>query len=89
MAYVLIQHLAAAHESMLPEILSSFAKIPVLEIVDDIYLQPDHVFIIPENKTVSASDGLLKLAPREKKASPYLPIDIFLGHLQKCIKVLQ
>ncbi len=76
-AYVLIQHLAPAHESMLPELLSRVTKIPVHEITDDINLAPDNIYIIPENKIVTASEGVLKLSPREGGNKPNLPIDIF------------
>lgn len=49
MAYVLVQHLDPAHESILPEILQRVTKIPVLEITDDIHLAPDHIYVIPPN----------------------------------------
>jgi two-component system, chemotaxis family, CheB/CheR fusion protein len=76
MAYVLVQHLYASHESILPEILSRYTNIPVFEITDDIHLAPNRIYVIPENKIVTSSDGVLKLSPREKK-SRNAAIDIF------------
>ena len=76
MAYVLVQHLYAAHESILPEILSRYTKIPVMEITDDIHLAPNHIYVIPENKILTSIDGVLKLSAREKE-SRNAAIDIF------------
>ena len=76
MAYVLVQHLYAAHESILPEILSRYTNIPVLEITDDIHLVPNHIYVIPENKILTSIDGVLKLSAREKE-SRNAAIDIF------------
>ncbi|MEO9257409.1 MAG: chemotaxis protein CheB, partial [Crocinitomicaceae bacterium] len=64
MAYVLVQHLDPTHESILPEILSRVTKIPVHEITDDIHLAPDHIYVIPENKILTSTDGILNLTPR-------------------------
>ena len=50
MAYVLVQHLDPNHESLLPEILQKVTPIPVLEITDDIKVQPDHFTLYPAIK---------------------------------------
>ena len=63
MAYVLVQHLDPNHESLLPEILQKVTNIPVLEIADDIKVIPDHIYVIPSNKMLVATDGVLLLAP--------------------------
>ncbi|MEO6131819.1 MAG: chemotaxis protein CheB, partial [Saprospiraceae bacterium] len=80
MAYVLVQHLDPTHESMLPEILSRVTKIPVYEITDDIHLAPDHIYILPANKMLSSTDGVLKLTTREKKIQNKA-IDVFFTSL--------
>ena len=58
MAFVLVQHLDPKHESMLPELLQKVTSIPVLEISDDIKVQPNHIYIIPSNKMLVANDGV-------------------------------
>ena len=68
MAFVLVQHLDPNHESLLPEILQRVTKIPVLEITDDIKVLPDHIYVIPSNKMMVATDGVLLLAPRPAKS---------------------
>ena len=86
MAYVLVQHLDPFHESILPEILQKVTKIPVLEITDDIHLAPDHIYIIPSNKMLTSTDGVLKLSDREKKIN--LAVDVFFTSLAEVHKEL-
>jgi two-component system CheB/CheR fusion protein len=80
MAYVLVQHLDPSHESILPDILSRVTKLPVNEITEDIHLAPDHVYVIPANKTLTSIDGVLKLTPRDGKIKN-LAIDVFFTSL--------
>ncbi len=87
MAYVLVQHLDPTHESVLPDILSRFTKIPVHEITEDIHLAPDHIYIIPSNKILTSTDGVLKLSPRNKKILN-LSIDVFFTSLADVHKEL-
>jgi two-component system CheB/CheR fusion protein len=81
MAYVLVQHLAPSHESLLPEILARETKIPVHEITDDINIAPNNIYIIPENKLLTVYDGKLKLEPREEGTKIPRPIDVFFSSL--------
>src|SRR5687767_12223397 len=82
-AFVLVQHLDPTHESMLPELLQKVTSIPVLEISDDIKVEPNHIYVIPSNKMMIANDGILKLAPRPPKSKNEnnLPIDLFFTSL--------
>jgi len=86
MAYVLVQHLDPSHESILPDILQRVTTIPVLEITDDIPLAPDHIYVIPANKMLISTDGVLKLTDREKKIN--LSIDFFFESLADVHKEL-
>ena len=81
MAYVFIQHLSPDHTSILPEILQKFAPFPVHQITDNIHLDPDNLYIIPNNKVVTATDGVLKLAPLDKKHTKSKTIDLFFSSL--------
>ena len=83
MAYVLVQHLDPSHESMLQELLQKVTNIPVLEIADDIKVEPNHIYVIPSNKMMVATDGVLLLAPRpaKNKNERNLPIDLFFTSL--------
>ena len=78
-AYVLVQHLDPNHESILSSLLQRVTTIPVVEITDDIRVEPDHIYIIPSNKSLVANDGVLELTtrPQKNKTAPHLPIDRF------------
>jgi two-component system, chemotaxis family, CheB/CheR fusion protein len=80
MAFILVQHLAPSHESILPELLQKVTKLPVLEITDNIRVVPDHIYIIPSNKLLVATDGVLRLKARPK-IQKNMPIDLFFSSL--------
>ncbi|MEO6814383.1 MAG: CheR family methyltransferase [Ginsengibacter sp.] len=81
MAYILVQHLHPGYESALPEILQRQTKIPVVEIEDNVHVDPNRIYVIPSNKTLVATDGVLKLSPRPTKDKQNMPIDIFFSSL--------
>src|ERR1700733_8666197 len=81
MAYILVQHLDPAHESILAEILQRITKIPVQEITNNVPVVPDHIYIIPSNKLLTATDGILQLSARLPKNQRNLPIDVFFKSL--------
>lgn len=80
MAYIFIQHLAPQYESLLTEILQKFTRIPVVEISDNLKVLPNHVYIIPANKLVTANDGVLQLEPRIREEKLNV-IDVFFSSL--------
>lgn len=81
MAYVFVQHLNPTHETLLPEILQKAALIPVIPISDEIHLQPDHFYILPANRIVTAVDGMLKLTPLDDSRHRVKVIDVFFTSL--------
>jgi two-component system CheB/CheR fusion protein len=80
MAFVFVQHLSPSHESILPGILQKVTPFPVHQIIDNIHLEPDNLYIIPENKIVTVVDSVLKLAPRQKNKKGNT-IDLFFSSL--------
>jgi two-component system CheB/CheR fusion protein len=80
MAFVLVQHLDPNHQSVLPEILSRFTRIPVTEVTNDCLVQPDHVYVIPPNTNMLVNAGVLQLGPRALHGQ-HMPIDIFFRSL--------
>lgn len=81
MAYILVQHLDPAHESILADLLQRITKIPVEEIINNIKVEPDHIYIIPSNKLLTATDGVLQLSARSPKGYKNMPIDLFFSSL--------
>ncbi|MEO9004829.1 MAG: CheR family methyltransferase [Ginsengibacter sp.] len=80
MAFVIIQHLAPDHQSILPELLEKKTQMPVLTVEDGMKIEANHVYVIPPNTYMSIVDGHLTLSPRNK-GTLFLPIDFFLKNL--------
>ena len=64
LSFVVIQHLATGQESMLTDILSRFAKIPVQVVKYGLIVKPDHVYVIPPGVTMTIEKHVLKLTSR-------------------------
>lgn len=77
LAYVVVQHLDPDHESLLASLLARVAKVPVVEISDQVAIEPDHVYIIPPNTSLTISDSRLQLAPPVEQRGQRTPIDGF------------
>ncbi len=75
MAFVIIQHLAAEHESHLSALLARTTRMPVMEVEDSPLLEPNCIYVIPPNRTLTMSDGHLRLS--ERPPGLHLSVDIF------------
>ena len=78
MAFVLVQHLDPKHHSMLTELLSKKTPMRVSEVTDGMAVEPNRVYVIPPNATMSISDHTLLLGPREESRGVPMPIDRFM-----------
>ena len=81
MAFVLVQHLEAEHESMLTELLSKVTQIPVTEVRHGMRVEPNHVYVIRANTDLSLAGGVLRTSGRRAAAGRHLPIDHFFSTL--------
>ncbi|RPJ05750.1 MAG: hypothetical protein EHM36_07870, partial [Deltaproteobacteria bacterium] len=81
MAFVLVQHLDPKHESMLTQLLSRRTKMPVNEAKDGMAVEPDHIYIIPPNRDMTISRGVLGLVLRTEVRGHHMPIDHFFQSL--------
>lgn len=81
MAFVLVQHLDPSHESKLPQLLGRVTNLPVLEVDGNTRVQPNHVYVIPPNRTMRIEKRVLKLLPRKKTDGQLRSIDSFLESL--------
>lgn len=77
MAYVVILHLSPEHESRLAEVLQGSAKIPVTQVQGTVKIEPNCVYVIPPNKSMSLSDGHLVLSEVKGFEERRAPVDIF------------
>lgn len=79
MAFVVIQHMLAPRISRLPAVLSRVTAMPVVEIEDEMPIQPNRVYVIPPNRDLTTKDGLFHLAaPTLDRRRRHRSIDTFL-----------
>ena len=81
MALVLLQHLDPVHESLLTEILQRSTKMPVVEAIDQVRVEPNHVYVIPPNRDMEIRGGVLCLSVPDRPRGQRMPIDSFLRSL--------
>ncbi len=83
MAFVLVQHLAPDHKSILTELIKRYTSMQVFEVEDGMMVQPNCTYIIPPNRVMAFSKGSLRLfepsAPRGRR----MPIDFFFRSLAR------
>ena len=63
-ACIVVQHLDPGHESLLTEILAKRTILSVVLAHDGVVAEPDHVYVIPPNATLSMTGGRIRVAPR-------------------------
>ena len=76
MAFLLVQHLDPTHSSFLVEILSKKTRMPIEEAREAIEILPDHIYVLPPNKTLTLAANLLHLTSRETIEQRYSPVNI-------------
>ena len=64
MAYIVVQHLDPRHESLLAEILAKKTAIPVSVALSGEVVQPDQVYVISPDVTLTVLGGRIELSPR-------------------------
>ena len=81
MAFVVIQHLDPTQKGMLPELLQRISIMKVLQVKDRMVVKPNFVYVIPPNKSMSISRGMLHLVDPAEIRGLRLPIDFFMRSL--------
>lgn len=82
-SFIVIQHLSSDHKSLMAELLSKHTGMNVLEAKDNTEVQPDSVYVIPNNRNISIRNRTLLLSDKEQGRAPNMPIDIFLRSLAR------
>lgn len=83
MAFVVIQHLDAKHDSALGSILSDVTDMPVNEVKDNTVTRPNHVYVIAPGTELTVVRGVLNVVPRQTQVRQHTPIDFFLESLAR------
>ena len=81
MAFVLVQHLAPDHKSILTDLIRRCTRMQVFEVEDGMVVQPNCTYIIPPNHDMAFLHGSLQLLPPSEPRGQRLPIDFFFRSL--------
>lgn len=81
MAFVLVQHLAPDHKSLLAELIRRYTRMNVFEVEDGMAVQPNCVYIIPPCRDMAFLNGTLQLLEPSAPLGQRLPIDFFFQSL--------
>jgi two-component system CheB/CheR fusion protein len=81
MAFVLVQHLAPDHKSILAEIIRRYTRMQVLDVEDGMRVMPNCTYIIPPNHDMAFINGALQLLEPTVPRGQRLPIDFFFRSL--------
>ena len=81
MAFVLVQHLAPDHKSILTDLIRRYTRMQVYEVEDGMAVQPNCTYIIPPNRDMAFLNGALHLLEQTSPRGMRLPIDFFFRSL--------
>ncbi len=81
MAFVLVQHLAPDHKSILSDLIRRYTRMQVSEVEDGVVVQPNCAYIIPPNRDMAFLNGTLQLLEPSSPRGQRLPIDFFFRSL--------
>lgn len=77
MAFVLVQHLAPDHKSILTDLVGRYTRMKVFEVEDGMIVHPNCAYIIPPGKDMAYMGGALQLMEPASPRGKRMPIDFF------------
>jgi two-component system CheB/CheR fusion protein len=83
LSFVIIQHLSPDYKSLLVELISKHTNMRVREVEQDMSIENDCVYVIPNNKEIVMEQGRLRLVQKPAEKAPNTAIDTFLFSLAK------
>jgi two-component system, chemotaxis family, CheB/CheR fusion protein len=81
MAFVLVQHLAPDHKSILTHLVRRYTRMQVSEVEDGVAVQRNCAYIIPPNRDMAFLNGTLQLLEPSSPRGHRMPIDFFFRSL--------
>jgi len=86
MAFVLVQHLAPDHKSILTDLIRRYTSMQVFEVQDGMKVCPNCAFIIPPGRDMAFLGGSLQLFEPAAPRGQRLPIDFFFRSLAQDLR---
>ena len=83
MAFCVVQHLSPNFKSMMDELLSRHSRMKISTAQDGEKIEPDHIYLNPNNYSIIIDNGKFKTVPKEPSGQLTLPIDKFFHSLAR------
>ena len=83
LAYVIVQHMEKNSKRILVELLQSATTMKVVQVYENMSVQPNCVYVIPPNKNMSIKHNVLHIFDYIETNILHLPIDAFFCSLAK------
>lgn len=81
LAFVVLQHQAPGHTSLLPSLLAGMTAMPVQQASEGVVIEPDHVYVLPPGQPLDLQERRFRPHQPTDAEKPFLPIDTFFQHL--------
>ncbi|KLI97370.1 chemotaxis protein CheB [Luteimonas sp. FCS-9] len=93
MAFVVILHLSPRHESQADQVLQRCTRMPVVQVNAPTPIEPNHVYVISPTKTLTMSDGYLRVEPVDRPPGRHVAIDQFFrtladAHMDRAVGIV-
>jgi two-component system CheB/CheR fusion protein len=83
MAFVVVTHLNPQRQSLLHEVIARYTDMPVSVTEDGQVVEPQHVYVLPENAILTIDGGRFRIARPDLEQRDRKPIDIFFSALAR------
>ena len=83
MAFILVQHLDPTHASLIVELLTGHTALKVVEAVDGMRVEGDHLYVIPPGTYLSVAKNHLRLSAPLAPHGSRMPFDFLLQSLAR------
>ncbi|PUZ29358.1 hypothetical protein DCC81_07850 [Chitinophaga parva] len=80
-AYVIVQHLSPNFKSRMVELLARHSRLLVQEAENGAEIQPNHIYLIPNDKFMTIRNSRLFLTAKGQEKAPHLTINTFFNSL--------
>ncbi|CAN7689499.1 response regulator [Caballeronia sp. LjRoot34] len=82
-AWIFVQHLDPAHESLLVSLLAGHTRMTVVQAADGMLIEREHLYIIAPGTYLSVAGGMLRSSIPQARHGARLPFDFLLHSLAK------
>jgi len=81
MAFVVVLHLSADHQSVADRIIQETTAMPVRQVSEPVPIERNHVYVISPANRLSTNDGYLRVSPANRRRGDHVAIDLFFRDL--------